>query len=104
MRPTLEGPFVAGHRHCPAPAERPHAVLLLTFKHGPSTGSSRRSATIQAGAPAPPVAGPLKNPQVQVLVFRCTAPATASDSAQHVVHDGRRPFGLLQYAGHARPE
>jgi hypothetical protein len=45
-----------------------------------------------------------ENPQVQVLVFRYTATVALGDSAQHAVHDGRRPFGLLQYVGHARPE
>jgi len=27
-----------------------------------------------------------------MLVFRCTATVAAGDSAQHAVHDGRRPF------------
>ena len=103
MEEKLDRPLLAGHRYCPAPVERPHAVLL-TFKHGPSTGSSCRSAAFKPGAQAPPVAGPSKNPQVQVLVFRCTATAAVSDSAPHAVHDGRRPFWFVQYVGHARPE
>jgi len=50
---------------------------------------------IQAGAQAPPVAGPSKNPQVQVLVFRYTATVAPGDSALHVVHDGRRPLWFV---------
>ena len=45
-----------------------------------------------------------ENSQMQVIIFRWTALAAVSDSAPHAVHDGRRPFGLLQYVGHARPE
>lgn len=43
---------------------------------------------IQAGAQAPPVAGTLNNPQVQVLVFRYTAPVAPGDSAHHAAMTG----------------
>ena len=36
-----------------------------------------------------------ENPQVQVLVFRYAATVALGDSAQHAVHDGRRPFWFV---------
>ena len=37
----------------------------------------------------------LEKPQMQMLVFRCTAAVAMGDSAQHAVHGGRRPFGFV---------
>ena len=44
----------------------------------------------------------LEKSQMQLFIFRWTATVARGDSAHHAVHDGRRPFGLLQYVGHVQ--
>jgi hypothetical protein len=79
-------------------------TLLLTFKHGPPTGSSCRSATIKLGRRRRPWPGPRK-------IHRCECsfsggqrrPPRATVRPMPSMTGGAR-FGLSQYVGHARPE